>query len=537
MGKRSRPVLWFGLSALLCLGAQSLPADPLYREGLRLMQQGYYHEARLYLEQAQAKDPDNPELHFSLGIVYYKQKNYQLAYGRYQKALTLLPRPELKGRIQGALADIFFQLEDFKQASQAYQQALFFLPQSKGLRLRLAMSFMRLQNSRAALAETEKLLKAYPLLEEAYQLRSLIQLSQANYSQALQDFEKSLEQKQPDWESWVQLNWLYRINLDFERAGTVANKIVQLHAREHPEAHLIAGDTAFESLLHCQRAPHCNTHTEVQKAIAFYEKYTLAEPEQALGHFKLGKLYLWDKNPSLALTFFKRAEMLFPQHRHYYTARLEAEIAAGQRQKIEKTLKAQPLNPLQLEDLELLIKLQAVYPGQSLITAMPTAPPEEWTQGQKSQWYFLKGYLAYLQGENRHLAHADWEKAEKSDPQSAGNDIIRALRLKDSQKWVWAKDLLLQAMHKYPEWWLPYQLLGETEYQNRAWKNAAFYLEQAIRWNPLSKTSFLTLYEVQTELNLRQEAQDTLVYALLIYPEDAELQTRYWQSLEQKPSF
>ncbi len=536
MGKRSRKALLFCLAALLCLGAQA-PADPLYREGLRLMQQGYYTEARLYLEQAQEKDPYNPELHFSLGIVAYKQKNYQSAYGRYQKALTLLPSPELKGRLQGALADIYFQLEDFKQAAQAYQQALSFLPQSKGLRLRLAMSLLRLQNNRAALAETEKLLKAYPLLEEAYELRSLIQLSQANYSQALQDFEKALEKKQPDWESWVQLNWLYRINLDFERARTVAKKIVQIHAREHPEAHLIAGDTAFESLLHCQRSAQCNPSEQVQSAIAFYEKYTLAEPEQALGHFKLGKLYLWDKNPRLAQTFFRRAEMLFPEHRHYHTARLEAEIAAGNRKKIEVQLKAQPLNPLYLEDLELMVKLQEMYQGQNHSKEMPTAPPEEWTQSQKSQWYFLKGYLEYREGNNIHLALTNWGKAEKADPQSAGNDIIRALRLKESNKSAWAKDLILQAMRKYPEWWLPYQLLGESEYENKAWKNAVFYLDQAVRWNPLSKKSFLKLFEAQTQLKLSQEAQSTLAYALAIYPDAPELQTRYWQNLEQKPGF
>lgn len=535
MGKRSHPTLLIGLAAVLCLATTPLP-DPLYREGLRLMQQGYYHEARLYLEQAQDKDPNNPELHFSLGIVHYKQKNYQLAYARYQKALTLLPSRELKGQILGALADIYFQLEDFKQATQAYQQALSFLPHSKGLRLRLAMGLLRLQNTTAALAETEKLVKAYPLLEEAYQLRSLIQLSQANYSQALQDFEKALEKKQPDWENWVQLNWLYRINLDFERAGVVADKLVQLHAREHPEAHLIAGDTAFEALLHCQRAPHCNTHAQVQTAIAFYEKYTLAEPEQALGHFKLGKLYLWDKNPGLAQTFFKRAETLFPEHRHYHTARLEAEIAAGNRQKIEQDLNAAPLNPLYLEDLELMVKLQDIYHGKKQILPLPTVPPAEWTQSQKSQWYFLKGYLSYQQGENYHLAQADWDKAEKADPGSACNDIIRALRLKKSQKWAWAKDLLLQAMRKSPEWWLPYQLLGETEFENQTWKNAAFYLEQTVRWNPLSKKSFLTLFDAQSKLNLNQEAQNTLIYALRIYPEAPELQSRYWQNLEQKTS-
>lgn len=229
--------------------------------------------------------------------------------------------------------------------------------------------------------------------------------------------------------------------------------------------------------------------------------------------------------------------MLFPEHRHYYTARLEAEIAAGNRQKIEMQLKAQPLNPLYLEDLELMVKRQEMSQEQSRATGMPEAPPEEWTQSQKSQWYFLKGYLEYLEGKNIHLALPDWGKAEKADPQSAGSDIIRALRLKESHKSAWAKDLLLQALRKNPEWWLPYQLLGESEYENKAWKNAAFYLGQAVRWNPLSKKSFLQLFEAQTQLKLNQEAQNTLAYALAIYPDAPELQTRYWQNLEQKSSF
>jgi TolA-binding protein len=111
------------------------------------------------------------------------------------------------------------------------------------------------------------------------------------------------------------------------------------------------------------------------------------------------------------------------------------------------------------------------------------------------------------------------------------------LRLKESNKSAWAKDLILQAMRKYPEWWLPYQLLGESEFENKAWKNAVFYLDQAVRWNPLSKKSFLKLFEAQTQLKLSEEAQSTLAYALAIYPDAPELQTRYWQNLEQKPGF
>ncbi|PIU81622.1 hypothetical protein COS70_03115, partial [Candidatus Micrarchaeota archaeon CG06_land_8_20_14_3_00_50_6] len=79
-----------------------------------------------------------------------------------------LPALELKGHLQGAIGDIFYQLEDFAEAVGYYQQALFVHSRSKGLRLRLALSYLKLQNYAAANVETERLIKDYPLLNEAW---------------------------------------------------------------------------------------------------------------------------------------------------------------------------------------------------------------------------------------------------------------------------------------------------------------------------------------------------------------------------------
>jgi tetratricopeptide (TPR) repeat protein len=533
MASSSRWVLLL-LIGLLLPAAQS-SGEMYYQQGLRLMQQGYYQEARLYLEQAREQDPHNPELLFSLGIVLYKQKDYQNAYLIYQEALKDVPSRELKGRIQGALADIYFQLEDFEQAANAYKQAVYLLPQVKGLRLRLALSFLRLQNYAFALVETEKLLKEHPLLEEAYQLRSLIKLSQTNYSQALQDFEKALEQKkQPDFESWVQLNWLYRINSDFSRAQAIAQKLVMAYAKSHPEAYLIAGDTAFESLTRCPSKSACRQTEQAQQAINYYEKYTLVEPQQALGQFKLGRLYLWSKSPQSAHTFFRRAEMLFPEHRPYAISSIESEMASGKWLQARKKIDQNGLNADLLEDLELLIKLQDAGKWPELVNIKDSEPLAEFSPSQKSLWFFLKGYFKYQQTHQLQIAQADWLQAEKLDPQGPGNDLIRALRMQNAKQTRWAQDLFKQATRKHPEWWLPYQLMGQLLLETEEWENASDYFEQAIRWNPLSKSSFLGLLE--TEAHLNQDHQETLNYALSIYPDAPELQAIYWQELKQETS-
>ena len=107
---------------LLVLKAAVSPEQQLYEQGLLLLQKGYYQEARSYFEQANQKDPGNPDILFSLGVAFYQLKDYQQAYRVYRLAMKQLPALELKGHLQGAIGDIFYQLEDFAEAVGYYQQ-------------------------------------------------------------------------------------------------------------------------------------------------------------------------------------------------------------------------------------------------------------------------------------------------------------------------------------------------------------------------------------------------------------------------------
>ncbi|PIQ24948.1 hypothetical protein COW36_06220 [bacterium (Candidatus Blackallbacteria) CG17_big_fil_post_rev_8_21_14_2_50_48_46] len=520
---------------LLVLKAAVSPEQQLYEQGLLLLQKGYYQEARSYFEQANQKDPGNPDILFSLGVAFYQLKDYQQAYRVYRLAMKQLPALELKGHLQGAIGDIFYQLEDFAEAVGYYQQALFVHSRSKGLRLRLALSYLKLQNYAAANVETERLIKDYPLLNEAWRLRSLIRLAQADYGEALKDFEKSLlNQPVQDFESLAQLNWLYRLNHDFDSAKKIAFQLVNLQAKMHPEAYLIAGDTLFENLTRCQSGQICDQAALAEASVSFYQKYTLAEPQQALGHYKLGKLYLWLMEPQTARTFFRQAALLFPEHRNYQFAWIEAEMACGDWFEADKQFKNFVFENNRSEDLEFLVKMEET--GFSFSLPQLSEGTDLQNKVDLQGVYFLRGYLKYLKTRQLNLAQHDWLLAEQKNPQSAMTDLIRALRMSAHGQDLWAGDFLKQAIRKQPEWWLPYQLMGQLMRRQQKHQDALWYLEQSLHWNPLARSVFFEVLDLSLQLKDEVSFKKTLNYALRIFPNEPKFQTYYWKSLEKDSS-
>lgn len=528
-------ILLLCLTGLL-LHTQAVLASTDYQQGLRLLQRGYYTEARFYLEKARAQEPARPEILFSLGVLEYQLKNFPQAFQAYHQALSLLPEPQLKSQIIGALGDIYYQMQDYAQAINAYQQALFTLPHTQGIRLRLAICYFKQQNYAFAQAETERLLKDFPFMPEAIQLRSLIQLAQADYITAMENLEKS-RQINPvqDLLRDTHLNWLYRVNRRYEAARTLAKDMIKQYSYAHPHVFLLAGDTAFDSLTGCIAEPLCPAQALALEAASYYEKYTLLEPKQALGHYKLGQLYLWQKAPQTAEVFFKRAEQLFPDYPSYRISRLETELMRLNPRKTPHLLSQFTLNPAQLLDLELLIKLKDA--GVSVDMSIPSQPAPDLSAAEQGLWYFFRGYLAYQLHGQLDKGAADWYRAEQLAPTAASADLIRALRMQAAGQYMWARDLLYQALQKKPDWWLAHFLMGRLHKQLQQPSQALYHLDQAIRWNPLSYASFLEFFDMANPTSFTTLWQENLKYALRLYPEDSYFQMYYWKYLKQKTSF
>ena len=88
----------------------SAPRNPDYAKAAELIEAGKFAEALPLLRKAEAREPDNPDVHNYLGYAHRKLKQYDAALTHYQTALRLSPRHreanEYLGELYLALGDL-----------------------------------------------------------------------------------------------------------------------------------------------------------------------------------------------------------------------------------------------------------------------------------------------------------------------------------------------------------------------------------------------------------------------------------------------
>ena len=129
--------------------AQALTTEELYH-------QGQLDEALKRYRQALAKDPDNPVLHYNLGDVLYRQKQYGGAAAEFAKGLTS-DDLDLQARSYFNLGNSHFQMgaaagrelakaeEAYKKAVNAYEASLKLQPGDADAKANLELARKRLQ--------------------------------------------------------------------------------------------------------------------------------------------------------------------------------------------------------------------------------------------------------------------------------------------------------------------------------------------------------------------------------------------------------
>ncbi len=515
-------LLWSSIS--LSAGQQSVYAtdgELLYTEGLQLLQQGLYPEASQVLERAIALSAE-PERLFALGVTYYRLHRPAQAYQVYQQALSVLPEAGLAARIRSGLGDVYFAMDDYSRAAEAYRQALDFQPGWSGVRLKLATSYLRLERYNEALNESETLLKSQDPLIEAYYLRSLIYLGRHQWEAATVELE-ALANRQPQrFETYQQRNWLYRLQRRYPEAVKVADEATTLY-RTLPEAYQLATVTRLDKMTQCLVTPNCKTQADAELAHQHLERWLLLSPEQPQVYYELGRLEQLTDDRLAAQAAYEQAYLRFPARTDYLLKLAESDWVLNQRAQARKWLKdlvvPEAGSPLWRE----LAKWHNQDPAllRNWMTQLENVPPnlnQLLTKPPQDDLAFWLSYLNWL------LPDGANQPALRPETQT-----LQALKLWRAGEKRWAKQLLLQAHQQAPEWWLPCELLGRIGLETGS-IDALNWLSAAYAQHPGSQALALRLAE---HLPSGPERRKHLELALQTFPESTRLQELYLNDMHQ----
>ena len=124
------------------------------KEGNRLFEQGKFQEAEKAYLDAQAQSPGRPELLYNLGNSLIKQKKYDQALQSLRQATSKAAKP-LEASSWYNIGDALFEMADFKNAAQAFIQALKINPSDRDAKHNLELALMNLKKQENAGAGKE----------------------------------------------------------------------------------------------------------------------------------------------------------------------------------------------------------------------------------------------------------------------------------------------------------------------------------------------------------------------------------------------
>lgn len=88
------------------------------------LQKQEYPEARKEYLKIQVHEPHNPRLNYNLGIAHYREKLYDQAISSFTRAAEESKSNKLKEHALYNLGNAFFQMENYRNAVTAYENAL-----------------------------------------------------------------------------------------------------------------------------------------------------------------------------------------------------------------------------------------------------------------------------------------------------------------------------------------------------------------------------------------------------------------------------
>lgn len=140
------------------------PGDLARQRGMVLIEQGRFPEARSYLRDALAADPDDPWLHYFLSVSQLNSEEGTEALESVKRGIALLPQ---ESRFHALKAHILGSLERPEEARKAANEALRLDPDSEAAHTALSSSWAQENNWKNSEAEARKALELDPENESA----------------------------------------------------------------------------------------------------------------------------------------------------------------------------------------------------------------------------------------------------------------------------------------------------------------------------------------------------------------------------------
>ena len=123
MSRKTKALVLFSSGLLICASWIN-PFRDRVREGNEKYEAEQYEEAlKIYADAAATFDPESRELHFNMGNVRYKQKDYQRAIEEYYETLDT-ESPMLEAKAHYNIGNASFEQGDYLGAIDEYVKCL-----------------------------------------------------------------------------------------------------------------------------------------------------------------------------------------------------------------------------------------------------------------------------------------------------------------------------------------------------------------------------------------------------------------------------
>ncbi len=175
-----------------------------------------YDKAIISLEKCLQKEPNNPEVHFQLGVNYLAQKSYIDAESAFQKAVDLEPKQRW---YWNGLYDVYYQTKDFNKSIPIVEKLVTFDANMKEDLVSLYMTTQQFDKAKALIDDIESkgtLTKAM----ESYQMQ--IQSMTKGVKPKVTDLEAAIKNNPKAEQNYIDLIYVYSTANQEEKAFETA---------------------------------------------------------------------------------------------------------------------------------------------------------------------------------------------------------------------------------------------------------------------------------------------------------------------------
>jgi len=222
------------------------------------------------------------------GLHNYKVKNYHKAVYYFIKVMNLKP---YSFKIYWYLGKTYYKLKEYSKAINAYLTAISINPNDYRMYFNLGSAYDKIGDYVEAVKAYKNAINLNPVYFKAYYNISCVYDELSQYSNAVEFFKKSLDIDPKHCDSYYRLGWAYNELGHYTKAIETFKQLICLnpkHIKGYNGLGWAYGETG-----------------DYNMAINFFKQAIFIDPKYANAHFNLGKMYLMLKEKNSAIDEYK----------------------------------------------------------------------------------------------------------------------------------------------------------------------------------------------------------------------------------------